>query len=162
MITGMVVNMSCCSVGSCSESSAENQRPTRKDSSKRMTDSPQDSSWSPIWALPALALLMLGCASKPVPTQPRPVAIESGKCSQPPYPTEARSSGAEGTTSLSFDVDESGKVTRVAIIEASGTSQGHRLLDSLALETLKKCVFPPAPGFLPASAQVAYAWRLKE
>ncbi len=88
--------------------------------------------------------------------------MASGKCAQPPYPAEARNSGAEGTTTLAFEVDAEGRVTRAAIIGLSGTSTGHRLLDALALETVNKCVFPPAPGFLPASSKVAYLWRVQE
>lgn len=109
----------------------------------------------------ALAALLAACASPPAPTQPRTVAVAEGKCAQPPYPAAARSTGAEGVTTLAFDVNAEGRVTRVAIVEASGTSPGHRALDALALETLQKCVFPPAPGFLPASSRVAYAWRLQ-
>lgn len=105
---------------------------------------------------------LAACASPPQPTQPRTVSMAEGKCVQPPYPPEARSTGAEGTTTLSFDVNAEGRVTRIAIVEPSGTSTGHRALDALALETLQKCVFPPAPGFLPASSRVAYAWRLQQ
>lgn len=114
----------------------------------------------PAWA--TVAALLAACASAPEPTQPRPLQLAEGKCAQPPYPAVARDSGAEGTTTLSFDVNAEGRVTRVAIVQASGSSPGHRALDALALESLQKCVFPPAPGFLPASSQMAYAWRLKE
>lgn len=109
-----------------------------------------------------LAALLSACATAPVPTQPRPLSLDEGKCTQPPYPAAARDSGAEGTTTLSFDVNAEGRVTRVAIVEPSGTTVGHRALDALALETLRKCVFPAAPGFLPASSRMAYAWRLKD
>ena len=108
------------------------------------------------------AALLTGCASPPPPTQLRSASIASGKCAQPSYPAEARSTGAEGITTLAFEVDAAGKVTRVAILEPSGTSAGHRVLDALALDTLRNCAFPPAPGFLPASSRVAYSWRLKE
>ena len=108
------------------------------------------------------ATLMFACASEPVATQSRTVSMASGKCTQPPYPPEARSTAAEGTTTLSFDVDATGKVTRVAIVEPSGATHGHRVLDALALETLRTCAFPAAPGYLPGSSRVAYAWRLKE
>ena len=113
-------------------------------------------------SLVAAGLLLVGCSTVPPPTQPRSAAISSGKCVQPPYPAEARTTGAEGTTTLAFEVDASGKVTRVAILEPSGTSAGHRVLDALALETVRNCLFPPAPGFLPASSKVAYSWRLKD
>ena len=111
----------------------------------------------------SIALILLGgCASTPTPTQPRSVSIAAGKCTQPPYPAGARDTDAEGTTTLAFEVDAEGKVTRAAIIGVSGSSVGHRLLDALALETVNKCMFPPAPGFLPASSKVAYQWRLQE
>ena len=115
-----------------------------------------------LFATVTSAALLVACASAPTPTQPRSVAMSTGKCAQPPYPAEARSTGAEGITTLSFEVDAEGRVTRVAIVGSSGTSTGHRTLDALALDTLNKCVFPPAPGFLPASSRVAYSWRLKE
>ena len=113
-------------------------------------------------ALATSSAILVGCASTPTATQPRLVSISSGKCAQPPYPAEARSTGAEGVTTLSFEVDAEGKVTRVAIVGASGTTTGHRVLDALALDTLNKCVFPPAPGFLPANSRVAFSWILKE
>lgn len=118
--------------------------------------------WPARLALAALAALLAACASPPEPTQPRSVLMSDGKCVQPPYPAEARNTAAEGTTTLSFDVNAEGRVTRIAIVEPSGTTPGHRALDALALETLQKCVFPPAPGFLPASSRVAYAWRLQQ
>jgi protein TonB len=114
-------------------------------------------------AIPALlALLLTACAAPPEPTQPRTVAMAEAKCPQPPYPAVARDAGVEGVTTLSIDVNPEGRVTRVAITEPSGTSEGHRALDALALETMQKCQFPPAPGFLAASSRVAYAWRLKD
>jgi TonB family protein len=115
------------------------------------------------WPAAATILTLLAaCASSPVPTQPRTASMADAKCTQPPYPTVARTAGAEGVTTLSIDVNAEGRVTRVAIVESSGTSEGHRALDALALETMQKCVFPPAPGFLPVTSRVAYAWRLKD
>lgn len=110
----------------------------------------------------AVCALLAACASAPEPTQPRTVAMADAKCTQPPYPAVARDAGVEGVTTLSIDVNADGRVTRVAITDPSGTSEGHRALDALALETLQKCQFPPAPGFLPATSRVAYAWRLKD
>lgn len=110
----------------------------------------------------AIAALLAACASTPVPTQPRTVAMAEAQCAQPPYPALARDAGVEGVTTLSIDVNAEGRVTRVAITAPSGTSEAHRALDALALETLQKCVFPAAPGFLAATSSVAYAWRLKD
>jgi TonB family protein len=88
--------------------------------------------------------------------------MSTSTCKQPPYPLEAKQFGAEGTTQLDFEVSAQGKVTRVAIVKFSGDGPGHKLLDALALETLNKCSFPAAPGFLSASSRVEYVWRLRD
>lgn len=108
-----------------------------------------------------ISAIVAGCAA-PAPTQPRTVNISAGNCPAPSYPAEARQDGAEGTTELSFDVDAAGKVTRVAIVRSAGDRAGHRLLDALAIDTLRKCNFPAAPGFLTGSARMAYVWRLQD
>ena len=88
--------------------------------------------------------------------------MASVACQQPPYPAEARRTEAAGTTQLEFEVNALGKVTRVAVVGSSGDTPGHKVLDSLALETISKCSFPAAPGFLPAQAKIAYVWRLTD
>lgn len=113
-------------------------------------------------ALGGAALLQACVTNPPVATQPRAVQMASANCNQPPYPAEARNSGAEGVTVLSFDVNAEGKVTRVAILQPSGTTPGHRALDELALATLRACSFPPAPGTLQGSSSVSYSWRLQD
>lgn len=112
--------------------------------------------------LALLVAAVLAACITPVPTQRRTVAVGAGTCSQPLYPAEARRSEATGTTTLEFEVNAEGKVTRIAIIGSSGESLGHKSLDSLALETLSKCVFPAAPGLLPATAKISYVWQLKD
>lgn len=107
------------------------------------------------------ALLLAGCAA-PTPTVPRSVAMASGSCQQPPYPAEARRTEAAGTTQLEFEVNALGKVTRVAVLASSGPTPGHKVLDALALDTISKCAFPAAPGFLPAQSRIAYVWRLTD
>lgn len=105
---------------------------------------------------------MVAACSTPAPTQPRSISVNAGGCSQPPYPEEARRSAVTGTTTLEFEVNAAGRVTRIAIIGTSGQSPGHKILDGLALETLNKCAFPPAPGFLPATSRISYVWRLQD
>jgi periplasmic protein TonB len=121
------------------------------------------------WQLPSLgactvaaALAGLAACGTPAPTTPRSLSMSQGTCQQPPYPAEARRDQAEGTTELEFEVNALGRVTRVAIVKSSGDTAGHKVLDALALETINKCSFPPAPGFLAASSKVAYVWRLKD
>ena len=108
-----------------------------------------------------LATLLAGCA-EPMPTKPRAISASAGNCAQPGYPAEARRSEAAGTTTLEFEVSTEGKVTRVAVISTSGPTPEHKILDALALATLAKCTFPPAPGFLPASSRLEYVWRLSD
>ena len=109
------------------------------------------------------ALLLLAGCSTPAPTERRTVSVAAASgCAQPPYPAEARRTEATGTTSLEFEVSAEGKVTRIAIIGSSGEGVGHKSLDALALETLKKCAFPATPGFLPATARISYVWQLKD
>lgn len=120
----------------------------------------------PGWPVRLMALLVVfaavGCSTPPAPTQARAISVSASDCKQPPYPAEARRDGAEGTTQLDFEVDAAGKVTRVAIVKSAGAKPGHRALDALALESLKQCVFPAAPGFLPSRAMLAYVWRLHD
>lgn len=109
----------------------------------------------------ALAGVLAGCA-EPAPTKPRTISASAGNCAQPGYPAEARRSEAAGTTTLEFEVSTEGKVTRVAVISTSGQTPEHKILDALALSTLAKCTFPPAPGFLPSSSRLEYVWRLSD
>ena len=60
------------------------------------------------------------------------------------------------------EVNALGTVTRVAVVASSGDTAGHKVLDALALDTISKCAFPAAPGFLPAQSKVAYVWRLTD
>ncbi len=115
------------------------------------------------WPAALCALLLLAaCATEPVATVPRAVAMGASTCTQPPYPAEAKLDEAQGSTQLEFEVNPLGKVTRVVIVKLSGNGPGHKLLDALALETLSKCSFPPAPGFLSATSRVEFVWRLKD
>ncbi len=106
--------------------------------------------------------LFTACAGQVPATVPRTVALAAGSCPQPTYPAEARLHEAAGSTEIEFEVSAQGNVTRVAIAKPSGSTPGHRLLDAAALETVKKCSFPPAPGFLSASSKVSYSWKLTD
>ncbi len=111
----------------------------------------------------ALASLLLaaGCTT-PAPTTPRSVSMAAATCDKVVYPAEARGHGAAGKTRIDFEVDALGKVTRVAIVGASGATPGHRLLDEQAFNVVAKCKFPPAPGHLPAKSTIEYVWRLED
>lgn len=88
--------------------------------------------------------------------------MAKASCQATSYPGEARRLGASGSTEVEFEVNPEGKVTRVAIAKTSGATPGHQALDALALNTISKCVFPAAPGFLSATGRMAYVWRLDQ
>lgn len=81
-------------------------------------------------------------------------------CQPTVYPEEAKRLGAAGQTEVEMEVNPEGKVTRVAIIRSSGSTAGHQALDALAINTISKCAFPPAPGFLSGTGRMVYLWRL--
>ncbi len=108
-------------------------------------------------------MLACGCAAPPPPaTVAREVSVGKANCQATSYPSEARRLGASGSTEVEFEVNPEGKVTRVAIAKTSGTTAGHQALDALALNTVSKCIFPAAPGFLPATGRMVYVWRLEQ
>ena len=108
-----------------------------------------------------LAGALVSCAT-PVATVPRSVTLASSSCKQPPYPEAARRDEASGTTELEIEVNADGKVTRVAIARSAGPTPSHKLLDTLALESLAKCSFAPAPGFLSGTGRLSFVWRLND
>jgi TonB family protein len=121
----------------------------------------QPLAWPAGAALLAVVTLLAGCAlPAPTPTAPREVSMAKATCQPTNYPDEARRLGAAGQTEVEMEVNPEGKVTRVAIIKSSGATAGHRALDALAISTISKCVFPPAPGFLSGTGRMVYIWRL--
>jgi len=117
----------------------------------------------PAALLAALAcLLVTGCATPPQATEPRRVTMTEANCPKAVYPAAAKSAGAAGSTELQFEVDPLGKVVRIAITKPSGDGDGHRLLDASAMDTLRQCTFPAAPGFLPGLGSVSYVWKIED
>ena len=62
----------------------------------------------------------------------------------PQYPVAAIKSGAQGTTRVAVHLDEAGKVTAVDIVQRSGDTREHRLLDSEAARAIARCPFTAA------------------
>jgi len=69
-----------------------------------------------------------------VVTEPVPLEVPA-----PPYPRAARRAGEEGSVLLRLDLDASGKVACVTVVESSGFER----LDALARETLETWRFAP-------------------
>lgn len=101
----------------------------------------------------------------PPPDLSRPAQLEASQCARPAYPRAALRSEATGTTRIRFRVDAGGRVTDARVLQHSGPSREHRLLDRAAVETLGRCRFSagldsrgrPVGGF----ATVEYVWTLQ-
>jgi periplasmic protein TonB len=61
------------------------------------------------------------------------------------YPAQAQQRGDEGSVSVRFTVDRSGRVMEAAIVRTSGSS----LLDEAALEMLRHALLPAFPAGMP-------------
>lgn len=59
---------------------------------------------------------------------------------EPEYPESAQKAGLEGKVIVKVEVDERGRVSKALIIRSSG----YEILDSAALEAVKKFKFEPA------------------
>jgi len=72
------------------------------------------------------------------------------------YPEQARERGEEGSVSVQFTVDRSGRVLEAAIVKSSGFS----LLDAAELGLLRQAALPAFPAEMP-QAQVTVATSVR-
>jgi TonB family protein len=97
-----------------------------------------------------------------VPRPPRLAAADSS-C-RPEYPPAAIRAMAQGRTVMSFDVDAAGQVTQSTIVQASGPTREHRMLDTSAAAALSRCRIDPARDSdghpVPGSFAVTYDWKI--
>jgi TonB family protein len=91
---------------------------------------------------------------------PRPVAQGRPPCPTPDYPAAALRSLAQGETRVRVTVDERGHVTQAELVQSSGDSREHRLLDQAALDTFRQCVFPAQAGGGPRTTTLSYTWKI--
>lgn len=85
-------------------------------------------------------------------------------CLQSVYPEAARMAVAEGKTVLEYAVSESGKLTDVFVIQSSGSTPHHKLLDYTAAVTGMKCKFEPAEENgkpVAGRARIEVIWQLQ-
>lgn len=109
--------------------------------------------------LTACACLML--SSPAIANYDASVAIVAfNSCEKPAWPEAALAEKRTGTVTLSFDVDEAGKLVGSSVVRSSG----HADLDEAAREGISKCDFRPGmKDGLPvrSTMRVQYVWTLK-
>lgn len=83
---------------------------------------------------------------------------------RPEYPAAAQRAGAVGVSRIRFTVDAIGKVVGSQILQSSGPTREHRLMDKAAAEALAQC--PVTMGIdeqgrpVGGTADVEYHWTL--
>jgi len=82
-------------------------------------------------------------ADDPSAGKPATVVAWDPSCA-PQYPVAAIQSGAQGVTRVAVHLDEAGKVVSLDIVQRSGSTHEHHLLDSEAARAIARCPFTAA------------------
>ena len=95
----------------------------------------------------------------------RPARLDAGAAQcRPVYPAAAQRAGATGVSKIRFMVDALGRVSSAQILQSSGPTREHRLMDKAAADALAQC--PVAAGTdetgraVGGTADVDYVWTL--
>lgn len=95
----------------------------------------------------------------------RPVVVNAGAAGcRPVYPVAAQRAEATGVSKIRFTVDAQGHIAAAQILQSSGPTREHRLMDKAAADALARC--PVTPGTDEAgravggTADVDYVWTL--
>jgi protein TonB len=95
----------------------------------------------------------------------RPAVLDAGALGcRPAYPAAAQRAGATGVSKIRFTVDALGHVAAAQILQSSGPTREHRLMDKAAADALAAC--PVTPGTdesgraVGGTADVEYVWKL--
>ena len=100
------------------------------------------------WVGAVVAVGVAGARAQPPadpPPEPKAATVVAWDPScAPQYPVAAIQSGAQGVTRVAVHLDEAGKVTAVDIVQRSGDTREHRLLDSEAARAIARCPFTAA------------------
>lgn len=91
-----------------------------------------------------IMLLLSGCETPDMAERERQAdawrAAAKARCDVRGFwPPAAISAGATGTTKLTFSVDDAGRATDLRLLESSGRSAAHKILDIAAFEFVLLC-----------------------
>jgi len=107
------------------------------------------------WALPP---------QDPPPEPKAATVIAWDPSCAPQYPVAAIKSGAQGVTRVAVHLDEAGKVSSVDIVQHSGDTHEHRMLDSEAARAIARCPFTAARDSagkpIPSVVTLTQEWRV--
>ncbi len=113
----------------------------------------------------ALAASMLVTTAACAADAPSDAVPPSQANCRPDYPPAAVRAQAQGVVKLRFHLDIDGQVTQVDVVNSSGKTREHKLLDNAAAVALARCPFKPlkdANGNPTAGEfDVSYTWRLE-
>jgi periplasmic protein TonB len=103
--------------------------------------------------------------AEPVHFKPRAGFLDAGAAQcHAEYPGAAARAGATGVSRIRFPIDPPGKVTNAQILQSSGPTREHRLLDQAAAAALAQCPVTvgtdDAGHAMASTADVEYVWTL--
>ncbi len=95
----------------------------------------------------------------------RAARIDAGAAQcRPDYPGAAQRAGATGVTRIRFTVDATGRIAGSQILQSSGSSREHRLMDHAAADALAQCPVQVGTDDLGrpvgTTTDVEYVWTL--
>ena len=96
----------------------------------------------------------------------RPAVIyPNARACQPEYPAAALKAHAQGVTGVRFTVSAEGRLLGARIVQASGSTPEHQLLDEAAVTALSRCPFRAGTDesgkAVGAEINVSYRWKLE-
>jgi TonB family protein len=116
-----------------------------------------------------IATLAWACAAVTVPSislgqeaqLARSLDIRAATCPRAEYPRRALREEVEGRTLVALTVHATGAVSDVQVVEKSGDTALHALLDAEAARVTASCRFPEQAGSAPARVRLPYVWRIR-
>lgn len=94
-------------------------------------------------ALAATMLAMAACAADPAASAVEVRPPPTGRGCRPEYPRAAVRAGAQGAVTMRLHVEADGTVSQVDVVQSSGTTYAHKLLDRAAVEAMLRCQVAP-------------------